>query len=122
MAGLPPRAGFRTSGMLSPALFSPNISFVFSGNLADGSPKYVGDAAAHEAGHQFGLSHQAVWSGNTLLDDYNPGTLDNGPIMGNAYSDTRALWFDGVNEACPTTFQNDMAIIASPSNGVTLSR
>ena len=41
----------------------PNVAFVFSMNLGMGNPRYTGDAASHESGHGFGLSHQSKWSG-----------------------------------------------------------
>lgn len=95
----------------------PNISFVFPGELANGTPKYTAEAAAHEAGHEFGLFHQAVWSGTTLEQDYNPGNGVIGPIMGDPYGDTRGLWFDGVNDESSTTIQDDMAVISDATNG-----
>ena len=52
--------------------FEPNVSWVFSNNLAN-APFYCGEASSHEAGHEFGLNHQSVWSGTTLVDEYNPG-------------------------------------------------
>ena len=54
----------------------PNVGFVFPANLANGTPKYTGDASAHEAGHGFGLQHQSQYdsSGNKLQDYYSgPG-------------------------------------------------
>ena len=96
----------------------PNVSFVFSANLANGDPLDTGDAISHEAGHGFGLYHQAEWSGNTLVADYWSGP-GNGlqPIMGYAYGATRALWWDGTNDQSPTTIQDDMAVIANATNG-----
>src|SRR6266566_4667930 len=49
---------------------APNVSFVFTDNLAAGAPKYSSEAAAHEAGHAFGLQHQGTWSGSTLTNEY----------------------------------------------------
>ena len=48
--------------------------FVFPGWLANGTAKYVGIAASHEAGHAFGLVHQ---SGNG--QEYGPGTWPGNP-------------------------------------------
>lgn len=99
------------------ASYLPNISFVFPAQLANGTPKYTAEATAHEAGHEFGLYHQAVWSGTTLVQDYNPGTANNGPIMGDPYGDNRALWYDGVNDVSSTTIQDDMGVISNATNG-----
>src|SRR5262249_14361203 len=49
---------------------APNISFVFPAQLGNGAPVPTADAAAHEAGHEFGLQHQALWTGSTLTNDY----------------------------------------------------
>ena len=96
----------------------PSLSFVFPAELGNGTPSYVGDAAAHEAGHEFGLQHQATWSGATLTTDYYAGPADGtAPIMGYSYNATRAMWWYGTNDVSPTTMQDDMAVIASASNG-----
>jgi hypothetical protein len=96
----------------------PNISFVFPGELGNGTPSYVGDAAAHEAGHEFGLQHQATWTGTTLTTDYYAGPGDGtAPIMGYSYNATRSLWWYGTNDVTSTTIQDDMAVIASATNG-----
>src|SRR5262245_50645851 len=43
--------------------YLPNVSFVFSSSLQN-NPRFVGDASAHEAGHEFGLDHQSQYSGS----------------------------------------------------------
>jgi hypothetical protein len=98
--------------------YSPNISFVFPAELGNGTPSYVGDAASHEAGHAFGLQHQAQWSGSTLTTDYYAGPGDGtAPIMGYSYNATRSLWWYGTSDVSPTSYQDDMAVIASSVNG-----
>ena len=47
--------------------------FVFSSLLAYNS-RYVAEAASHEAGHTFGLYHQASYSGCSLITDYYSGS------------------------------------------------
>ena len=100
------------------ATYLPNISWIFPGELANGTPKYVIDATAHEAGHEFGLYHQATWSGTTLVADYSTGTAAVGPVMGDPYGDTRAIWYNGTNDISSTTMQDDMATITNATNGV----
>jgi hypothetical protein len=96
----------------------PNISFVFPAELGNGTPSYVGDAAAHEAGHEFGLQHQATWSGTTLTTDYYAGLGDGtAPIMGYSYNATRSMWWYGTNDVSSATMQDDMAVIGSAANG-----
>lgn len=98
--------------------FVPNISFVFPSNLSN-SPKIVAIAAAHEAGHEFGLEHQSTYNGTTLANEYNPGNSLVAPIMGNAYSSQRALWWDGPSDEQYNVLQDDLRGITSSSNGVT---
>ncbi|WP_428939088.1 hypothetical protein [Fontivita pretiosa] len=95
----------------------PNVAFVFSDNLGLGFPKYVADAAAHEAGHAFGLAHQSTYAPNgDKLEEYNPGTVARAPIMGLSYHSTRALWWYGTT-ASPTTYQNDVDVLSNALNG-----
>jgi hypothetical protein len=96
---------------------APNVGYVFTDNLAAGHPKYSAEAAAHEAGHTFGLDHQAAWSGSTLIEEYNPGTSAASPIMGNSYSSARGLWWNGTPASSPSALQDDMAVLAGSNNG-----
>src|SRR2546430_9638540 len=99
---------------------APNVSFVFTDNLAAGNAKYSSEAAAHEAGHAFGLQHQGTWSGSTLTNEYNPGTSASAPIMGDSYSATRGLWWVGTPSSSPTATQDDMAGASGPNKGIGL--
>lgn len=93
-----------------------NVGFVFSDNLAK-YPKYIAEATAHEAGHGFGLNHQATWTNGTLTADYSSGTSAVAPIMGNSYSSQRGLWTRGTTTAGPTSVQDDLSILANSTNG-----
>lgn len=117
----------------SVATYGPNKNkaFVFPANLSPTSSsnaRYVADDAEHEAGHAFGLNHQSVWTENTTLtpptwslkSEYNPGSSEAGPIMGNPLSDTRAMWWDGTTDYIGTggspQMQDDLSIISSSAN------
>jgi Ca2+-binding RTX toxin-like protein len=94
-----------------------NTCFVFT---EDGvfTPKSVGEAAAHEAGHTFGLEHHSLYDANgQKLDDYSPGTPDVAPIMGVSYYSTRGLWDNGPDSDGANVLQDDLAIISSSRNG-----
>lgn len=100
-----------------------NTGWVFPANLGHGRPKYVAEAAAHEAGHLFGLTHQSAYnSSGTLIDPYrggrdpsNPDATD--PIMGFSYYATRGVWAKGTSADGPTSIQDDLAILSRAANG-----
>lgn len=110
-----------------------NKVFVFSGNLRpDVSSRYTAEAAAHEAGHSFGLMHQSSYStvpfteyslGNYVKDPTLPGVQQpyqpgsESPIMGNSYYAERGLWWNGPTPSGSTVLQNDLAILSNSSNG-----
>jgi HYDIN/CFA65/VesB family protein/reprolysin-like metallo-peptidase family M12B len=96
---------------------APNIAFVFAKALGGGNARYVAEAAAHEAGHLFGLSHQSTYAGSALTQPYNSGTSTLAPIMGVGYYASRSTWFNGPTDAGPTSYQNDVSILASSNNG-----
>ena len=94
-----------------------NVAYVFEDDLANGNPRYVAEAASHEAGHTFGLLHQAVWSGGSLVEEYNPGSGGWAPIMGVGYYEPRTTWHYGPTSDAPSDIQNDLAILANSLNG-----
>jgi len=73
---------------------------------------------AHEAGHTFGLEHQSVFdSAGRETQDYNPGGAAKGPVMGAPYGSERQLWWKGPTySANPSTYQDDLAVLASSDN------
>lgn len=89
-----------------------NIAWVFPKMLGNGNAKYTADATAHEAGHTFGLIHQSSYSGSTKTAEYNPGTTAKAPIMGNSYSATRSLWWNGPSSAGASAIQNDVNVLS----------
>ncbi len=54
------------------------------------SSKYIAEAASHEAGHNFGLSHDG-----TQTSSYYSGSGGWGPIMGSPYSQPVTQWNSG---------------------------
>jgi hypothetical protein len=95
---------------------SSNVGYVFENDLGS-SARYVAEASSHESGHLFGLRHQSVWSGGTLIETYNSGNANWAPIMGNSYSAARSTWYNGTTNVSSTSYQDDMAIIAGATNG-----
>jgi hypothetical protein len=107
--------GTPAAGIAFPGGFSGHYAptgFVFSYTLG-GNPKYVADDISHEAGHLYGLLHQSDWSGTALSQEYNTGNSAWAPIMGVGYGSSRVTWYNGTSRAGPTTYQDDMAIIAN---------
>lgn len=96
----------------------PNTGFVFSSNLNGGDAKDTGEAASHEAGHGFGLSHQALYDGvGTKLNEYNTGNPLVAPFMGNSYGAQRAIWWQGPTPNSADDIQDDVATIGGATNG-----
>jgi hypothetical protein len=95
---------------------APNVGYVFEDALANGNARYTAEAVSHEAGHLFGLSHQAKWSGSTLVESYHSGTGDWAPIMGVGYYVTRSTWHNGPTSSGPTAYQDNLAILSGSNN------
>ncbi|MCO6455657.1 MAG: pre-peptidase C-terminal domain-containing protein [Pirellulaceae bacterium] len=95
----------------------PNVVYVFAENLAN-TARYIAEAAAHEAGHAFGLLHQSLYDSNgNLLQEYHPGDALWAPIMGLSYYTARGTWHHGPNSLGPASLQDDLAILAGGTNG-----
>ena len=91
-----------------------NVGFVFSDALAGGFPRYVAEAASHEAGHLFGLWHQSTYNANgQKTTEYSSGNSQWAPIMGVGYSSAVTTWHVGPNNLGPNVMQDDMAILTS---------
>ena len=84
-------------------------AWVFTDGLAD-VPKYVAEAAAHEAGHTLGLNHD----GSTTDPDYYAGTALWGPIMGAPYDSAVTQWSKGEYPGA-TNVEDDLAMIGASS-------
>ncbi|MBX9680343.1 MAG: fibronectin type III domain-containing protein [Gemmataceae bacterium] len=94
----------------------PNTVYVFPKSFSNGFAKDVAEAVAHEAGHAFGLGHQSAYNGTTKTAEYNPGTAELAPILGNSYNAKRGVWWKGPTTTS-TTIQDDLAILSKQANG-----
>ncbi|MDB5319707.1 MAG: peptidase domain protein [Phycisphaerales bacterium] len=100
-----------------------NTAWVYPKNLGKGRPKYVAEAAAHEAGHLFGLTHQSAYNSfGTKIDEYrggrDPSTPDSAdPIMGFSYYAARGVWAVGQSADGAGSIQNDLDILSRSYNG-----
>lgn len=83
--------------------------WVFNGGI-----KGAGDAASHEVGHTFGLSHDGRTS---PVEEYYLGQGNWAPIMGAGYYEPIVQWSKG-DYANSSQTQDDLAIIANNANGV----
>lgn len=71
------------------------------------SGKNIGEAASHEAGHNFGLSHDG-----TSTSGYYTGSAPWAPVMGASYSQPLSQWSRGEYPGASNTTQDDLAVIA----------
>jgi hypothetical protein len=121
-----------SSGYASIGSFSdnaPNTVFVFdlvtwanAGVTEEGralnAAAAIATTASHEAGHAFGLRHHAQYGpGGVLITNYNPGTPQWTPIMGNNLASDRTTWEAGQTDLGPGTMQRDMDVLSSAANG-----
>lgn len=97
---------------------NPNTAFVFPKNLSD-SPKYIGEAVSHEAGHAFSLYHQSRFDDQGReIEEYHSGDsfTQRAPIMGNSYYRQRGVWWSGPTFTSSTR-QDDLAVLSNRNNG-----
>jgi hypothetical protein len=97
--------------------------FVFTA-LLNNNVKYISEAAAHEAGHTLGLRHQSSYDASCIkTSEYNYGTgtgeIGWAPIMGCGYYKNMSLWHNGQSSLNCATYQSDLSVITSASNGIT---
>lgn len=86
--------------------------FVFTAQLGSGNPKYTAEAASHEAGHTFNLSHDGqVAYGTTAAVGYYQGHANWAPIMGVGYYKEVTQWSKG-DYPYANNLQDDVAMIA----------
>ena len=81
-------------------------AWVYPQGLANNA-KYIADAASHEAGHNFGLSHDG-----TQTASYYSGSGGWGPIMGAPYGQAVTQWSNGSYPGANNT-EADLSMIAA---------
>lgn len=86
--------------------------FVFTAQLGSGNAKYTAEAASHEAGHTFNLSHDGQVAHDGLASvGYYEGHANWAPIMGVGYYKDVTQWSKG-EYPYANQLQDDTAIIA----------
>jgi hypothetical protein len=84
-------------------------AWVYSNNLSN-REDYIAEAASHEAGHNFGLSHDGT-SSASYYGGHGAGETSWGPIMGTGYGRNVSQWCKGEYYLANNT-QDDLAIIS----------
>lgn len=95
---------------------SARWGFCFAKALTNGDPKFTSDCINHEAGHQFGLVHHSVWSGTTLISQFDEGNSLIAPIMGIAFNAQRGIWVNSLTEVAFDDFQDDIPKMLTLTN------
>lgn len=86
--------------------------FVFTAQLGNGNAKYTAEAASHEAGHTFNLSHDGQLAHDSVAAvGYYQGHANWAPIMGVGYYKDVVQWSKG-DYPFANNLQDDIAIIA----------
>ena len=96
---------FATSSM---AYYSP--AFVYHNNLSN-NESYIAEAAAHECGHNLGLSHDGTTAPADYYGGHGSGDTAWGPIMGASYGRSVTQWCKGDYYLANNT-QDDLSILS----------
>jgi PKD repeat protein len=87
--------------------------YVFTAQLGNGNAKYTAEAASHEAGHTFNLSHDGQLAHDSVAAvGYYQGHANWAPIMGVGYYKDVTQWSKG-EYPYANNLQDDTAIIAA---------
>jgi hypothetical protein len=85
-------------------------AWIYFNNLGN-NESYIAEAASHEAGHNFGLSHDGKTDGTSYYGGHGSGDTSWGPIMGTGYNRNVSQWSKGEYYLANNT-QDDLATIA----------
>jgi hypothetical protein len=86
-------------------------AWIYHNNLAN-DESYIAEAAAHEIGHNVGLSHDGKTDGTEYYGGHGAGDLSWGPLMGTGYNRNVSHWSKGEYYLANNT-QDDLATIAA---------
>lgn len=100
---------YGTGGYAGHGYYQPSWVFT-NGSGTDG--KGIGEAAAHEVGHAFGLRHDGIDSGTASDQEYYRGSGAWAPIMGAGYYAPLTQWSSG-EYAGATNGEDDVGTIAA---------
>ena len=84
-------------------------ALVYYNRLGNGREDYVAEAAAHEMGHNLGLSHDATAT-SSYYGGHGAGVTSWGPIMGTGYNRAVSQWSRG-EYAGANNFEDDVALV-----------
>jgi hypothetical protein len=96
-------------GTSSYAQYRP--AWIYHDNLAQ-AESYIAEAAAHEIGHNLGLSHDGRTDGSEYYGGHGSGYISWGPVMGAAYDRQVSQWSKGEYYLADNS-QDDLATIAA---------
>ena len=85
-------------------------AWVYADNLSFNA-SFIAEAASHEAGHNLGLSHDGLTTGEEYYRGHGSGETSWGPIMGASYNRNVSQWSRGEYYLANNT-QDDLAILA----------
>lgn len=85
-------------------------AWVYFNNLGQ-NESYIAEAASHELGHNFGLSHDGVTGGTEYYGGHGSGDTSWGTIMGTGYNRNVSQWSKGDYYQANNT-QDDFAVIS----------
>lgn len=95
-------------GSVSYATYRP--AWIYHNNLAN-NESYIAESAAHEIGHNLGLSHDGRTDGTEYYGGHGSGDISWGPIMGTGYNRNVSQWSKG-DYYLANNSQDDLATIA----------
>ncbi len=86
-------------------------AWIYADNLGN-NESFIGEAAAHEIGHNMGLSHDGRTDGKEYYGGHGSGETSWAPIMGTGYNHNVSQWSKGEYYLANNT-QDDLAVIAA---------
>ena len=118
---VPPTRGFQANRSAFSDPLQSNIGFSFPDNIrtaAPTDPQHIAYNVSSSIATLFGLGPHPQYSifGNQVAP-FDPGGLESGPILGAPLNSLRDTWVNATGEVAGV-LQDDLALIASPANGI----